>query len=294
MLQGAASQSFDYLMMENPSTSPSSCNQWEELLPALKLIKSSSGIKKERLLNVVRIIKFLLADDKEKSQCDKILEDINETNEFQCPEIPDIDSIVEERLKPIKEALEGDNCIPSNAFNNEAPKNNTADISKILDKISAALANVKENNEKGTSSTITPIFKLINNGCKGMNQAVFENLNQVGKVQARQVINPLFNIPCQRAADILDETATFVIPKDAYCNLPANMNLKSILNSAKLNPENLPFQIVPNSVTCTDSKDTVAILFKPKKISMMQVYGNLLKKITITVLVPYYVSKLVV
>ncbi|XP_075988460.1 uncharacterized protein LOC142984606 [Anticarsia gemmatalis] len=274
IFNGAASQTLDYI---TSSPSPliqnslsSSCNNWDELLPTLKMIKSSSNIKKERLLNVVKIIKYLLSDEMEKTQCDKILNDVKNINEFQSLGMPDIDSIVDERLKPIKDALEDKNCVPNFELKNEMAKNNnTAELNKVLAKISAALAKVKESNENAESGV-----------CRRKNE-----FNSITK-SAR------FNIPCQKASDILKETTTFVVPKEAYCNLPANINLDSILKNPKVNSDNLPFKLVPNSVTCVDSDDNVAILFKPKKISLMQVYGNLLKKITITVLVPYFVSKI--
>lgn len=93
----------------------------------------------------------------------------------------------------------------------------------------------------------------------------------------------LFNIPCHRAADVLDMSV--LVPKEAPLR---NTNVDPIARTAK---PNFPSQITA-PIDCADEDGTVAMLFKPKNISLEQVYGNLLKKITITVLVPYHISKL--
>lgn len=313
-------------MIQNPKSSSSSTNsKWEELLPALETIKSTSKIKKERLLNVVKIIKFLLSDEienkNEQDNCEtvkmleemkeEIKEDIKKPEEFQIPEMPDIDSIVEERLKAIKEVIDDRTYMLDEpevknktvtVKNEPVPaKNKTADFSRILSKISKALAKLKDQNQSSETQTPTmmPIFR--SQGCKNdFSPPLFDNLGQLGNTVSSQTgINPMsspsmFKIPCQRASDILEETVNFPLPREAYCDNPT-VNLNSLAKNAKLNLDNLPFSnIVPNSITCVDSDDTISILFKPKTISLMQVYGKLLKKITITVLVPYYVSKLAI
>lgn len=298
-----------------PSTPSATDPKWDELMPALQILKSTSKIKKERLYNVVKIIKFLLSDEMEnKNDGKKIMEEIKEKikepeNEmFPCPTMPDFDSIVEESLKSIKEVIDDRSYMldkteeKNNTEINDtpSPKNKTADFSKTLSKIATALAKLKDQNQDSETQTpkLVPIFRPKNAGKNYFSPTLYENPKQLGNlVSGQTVMNPItsqsmFNIPCQRASDILEETANFPLPRDIFCNNPA-VNLNSLAKNTKLNLDNLPFDnVVPNSISCVDSDDSIAILFKPKTVSLMQVYGNLLKKITITVLVPYYVSKL--
>lgn len=304
------------VVIQNPKPC-STDSKWEELMPALQSLKSNSKMKKERLCNVVKIIKFLLSDEmgNKKSENSKVKEEIKEKvkdpedDMFPNPTMPDFDSIIEERLKSIKEIIDDRSYMMDEPKENNktetikdtpAPKNKTADFSKVLSKIAAALAKLKDQNQ--SSETQTPNLMTIfrpKNGCKkDYNPTLYENPKQLGNsISGQTGMNPksslsMFNIPCQRASDILEETANFPLPRDMFCDNPA-VNLNSLAKNTKLNLENLPFNnVVPNSITCVDSDDSIAILFKPKTISLMQVYGNLLKKITITVLVPYYVTKL--
>uniref|UniRef100_A0A2A4JBH8 Uncharacterized protein n=1 Tax=Heliothis virescens TaxID=7102 RepID=A0A2A4JBH8_HELVI len=309
-----------------PSSPPSTTkSKWQKILPALQTMKSTSKIKKERLLNVAKIIKFLLSDEIENPNNDttKIFEEIKEIKEPE-PETGDIypnsviidyESIVDDRLKSIKEVIEDKSYITDKVTaenktetvqDTPAPKNKTADFSKILSKISTALAKLKEqknptetenSNLSEIPTMMVPIFRP-KNGCKNdFNPTLFENSQLGNSASSLTGMNPMpsmsmFNIPCQRASDILEETANYPLPKEFFYDNQA-ANLRSLAKNTKLNLDNLPFEnVVPNSVTCVDSDDSIAVLFKPKTISLMQVYGNLLKKLTVTVLVPYYVSKL--
>ncbi|PZC72316.1 hypothetical protein B5X24_HaOG211327 [Helicoverpa armigera] len=333
VLNGVFTQTLDNLISEpapvttedsKTSSISTTDSKWQQILPALQTMKSTSKIKKERLHNIAKIIKFLLADENENKIndtskiCEEIKEKITEpeTNEmYSSPVLTDYENIVEEKLKSIQEVIDDksymlDKVTAENKTeiqDTPAPKNKTADFSKILSKISTALAKLKEHknptqtensNLSEIPTMMVPIFRP-KNGCKNdFNPTLYENSQQLGNsASSRTGMNPIpsksmFNIPCQRASDILEETANYPMPKEFFYDNQA-ANLRSLAKNTKLNLDNLPFEnVVPNSVTCVDSDDSIAILFKPKTISLMQVYGNLLKKLTVTVLVPYYVSKL--
>ncbi|XP_035455731.2 uncharacterized protein LOC118279978 [Spodoptera frugiperda] len=316
VLKDAKTQTIDDVIPQNPVTIPSSpttASKWEQLIPALQLIKANTKIKRERLHNVMHLIKLILAEEMENKEESEINYDgdiekeetvnvIDEREEkeddpFSIP-IIDYESIVDERLRGIKEIIDdrnymlNENEIECRQDENDMNKNRTADISNIVNKISSALNKLKEQNRPQPeieTPNLIPIFR---------SQEITNNVNSLKQSNSRQAeMNPIsnfpaFTIPCQRASDILAETATFPLPKDVLCDNPTT-NLKAIAKNTKLNLDNLPFKnIVPDSITCVDAEDSLAVLFKPKAISLMQVYGNLLKKITITVLVPYYVSKL--
>lgn len=315
LFQTAKTQTIDDVTPQDPVTITSSptASKWEQLIPALQLIKANTKIKRERLHNVMHLIKLILAEEMENKEesaidCDEdidkeetvnVIDDREEKEEvpFSIP-IIDYESIVDERLRGIKEIIDdrnymlNENEIECKQDENDMNKNRTADISNIVNKISSALNKLKEQNRpqpEAETPNLIPIFR---------SQENTNNVNSLKQSNSRQaemnhVSNfPAFTIPCQRASDILAETATFPLPKDVLCDNPS-ANLKAIAKNTKLNLDNLPFKnIVPDSITCVDSEDSLAVLFKPKAISLMQVYGNLLKKITITVLVPYYVSKL--
>ncbi|KAG6447211.1 hypothetical protein O3G_MSEX004879 [Manduca sexta] len=96
-----------------------------------------------------------------------------------------------------------------------------------------------------------------------------------------------FSIPCVKASDILDESLH--VTKDPYFKNKPRIDMNSIVQDIQSTIENP----VSNYISiCSEPDHTVAMLFKPKTISLMQAYGNLLKKITVTVLVPFHVSKL--
>uniref|UniRef100_A0A2H1W2T4 SFRICE_020046 n=1 Tax=Spodoptera frugiperda TaxID=7108 RepID=A0A2H1W2T4_SPOFR len=235
-------------------------------------------------------------EDFNKEETVNVIDEREEKEEvpFSIP-IIDYESIVDERLRGIKEIIDdrnymlNENEIECRQEENDMNKNRTADISNIVNKISSALNKLKEQNRpqpETETPNLIPIFR---------SQENTNNVNTLKQSNSRQAeMNPVsnfpaFTIPCQRASDILAETATFPLPKDVLCDNPS-ANLKAIAKNTKLNLDNLPFKnIVPDSITCVDSEDSLAVLFKPKAISLMQVYGNLLKKITITVLVPYYI-----
>lgn len=316
LFQGARTQTIDDVTQQDPVTitsSPTTASKWEQLIPALQLIKANTKIKRERLHNVMHLIKLILAEEmenKEESTIDceedidkeetvNVIDERTEKEEvpFSIP-IIDYERIVDERLRGIKEIIDdrnymlNENEIECRQDENDLTKNRTADISNIVNKISSALNRLKEQNrpqEETETPNLIPIFR---------SQENTNNVNSLKQSNSRQAEMhpvssfPTFTIPCQRASDILAETASFPLPKEALCDNPTT-NLKAIAKNTKLNLDNLPFKnIVPDSITCVDSEDSLAVLFKPKAISLMQVYGNLLKKITITVLVPYYVSKL--
>ncbi|CAB3241665.1 unnamed protein product [Arctia plantaginis] len=299
-----SAQTIDYITTKPAIIQDSTFDaNWEHLLPTLKMITNTSTIKKERLLNVVELINYLLSDDIENNECDKKLEKTKQTIELRTPSLQDIESIADERLDTItKKAFDIKNGAP-NAINlqNFVPQNKTEDFSKILVKISTALAKLEDQKEKQkiqSSPTVMGMFRTKNTCQNKLNPPLYEALDPSPKPQLNQAgINTVsqatrFTIPCQRASDILKETSSFVVPKAAYCNLPKNTNLNSRSKNPKSNSDNLPFTLVPNYFSCVEEDDSFAVLFRPKKISMMQVYGNLLKKIATTVLVPYHVSKL--
>ncbi|XP_026742141.1 uncharacterized protein LOC113504173 [Trichoplusia ni] len=267
------------------SSSGSTTTEWEELLPQLQMIKNTSKIKKDKLYKVAKIVKYLLTEEKENKEA---TEDVKK--EPELPELPeiDIDSIVEERLQPIKEVVENQSYMLDTVKENDTTVKNTTDFSEVFKKIAKALTKLKDQCEKEKTPTMMPIFRPTNGGRSDFTPPI--ETSQFDSPKPRTY----FDIPCQRASDILGETANIPLPKEMFCDKP-NVNLKSLAKNTKLNLDNLPFKnIVPNSVSVVDSDDSVAILFKPKNVSFMQMYGNLLKKITITVLVPYYVSKLAI
>ncbi|XP_022834901.1 uncharacterized protein LOC111362461 [Spodoptera litura] len=323
VLKNARTQTIDDLAPQNPVTiasSPTTASKWEQLIPALQLIRANTEIKKERLHNVMKLIKIILAEEMENKEGSKIDSDegidekkreekeeamnvINKEEEqekgdaFSIPVI-DFESIVDERLQSIKEIIDDRNFMLDKSKyecekdENDMPKNKSANISDIVNKISTALNKLKEPNRpepETETPNLIPIFRSKEN-INSLNSLKLSDSRQAEIIPTSNF--PAFTIPCQKASDILAETATFPLPNDVLCNNPSG-NLKAMAKNTKLNLDNLPFEnIVPNSITCVDSEDSLAVLFKPKAISLMQVYGNLLKKITITVLVPYYVSKL--
>ncbi|XP_013191435.1 uncharacterized protein LOC106135627 [Amyelois transitella] len=86
-----------------------------------------------------------------------------------------------------------------------------------------------------------------------------------------------FSIPCHRASDVLDDVNV------KHANLDPMPKDRSSISQE------------PNQVERPEKLETdesVAVIFKPKNISLLNVYGDMLKKITLTVLVPYHISKL--
>ncbi|KAH9644345.1 hypothetical protein HF086_003130 [Spodoptera exigua] len=310
--QDVTTQTIDDITSQNPVTttsSPSTISKWEQLIPALQLLKGNTKIKKDKLHNVIKLIKQVLSEEMENKEDStivydeatdtEVIDNVEEREKDDPLSIPiiDFENIVDDRLKDIKEIIDDRNYMldePKYVCKKDVgeEKNKTADVSNVLNKISTALNKLKEQNHPEPvmeTPNLIPIFRSKENP---------NNLNSLQHSNSRQSeMNPIsnfpaFTIPCQKASDILAETATFPLPKDVLCDDPS-VNLKAMAKKTKLNLDNLPFQnIVPDSVSCVDSDDSLAVLFKPKSISLMQVYGNLLKKITITVLVPYYVSKL--
>lgn len=148
--------------------------------------------------------------------------------------------------------------------------------------------------------TMIPIFKArpvmrndftdsFNPACRKTNppptpiisKAVYAHSNPIYNAQK-------FTIPCQKAADVLDMSNVALpseIPKE---HVQPNVQPISPIQRSILSNQS------PNTVSihCADLDESVAMLFKPKAISLIQLYGNLLKKITITVLVPYHMSKM--
>ncbi|XP_053621219.1 uncharacterized protein LOC128681390 [Plodia interpunctella] len=93
-----------------------------------------------------------------------------------------------------------------------------------------------------------------------------------------------FNIPCHRASDILDEVPTKTeVGNPAQSNFETSEKHESTV-SHEANQVERPEKL--------ETDESVAIIFKPKNISLLNVYGDMLKKITLTVLVPYHMSKL--
>nr|BAS21456.1 uncharacterized protein [Bombyx mori] len=117
--------------------------------------------------------------------------------------------------------------------------------------------------------------------------------NKSKTISRNNKTHPL-QIPCQSVSDILDDA--YVLRKQSQSNQQALGNrIESYKQSNTLTQETNGDAVpVPKlKISCTESDDAISIVFKPKTISLMQVYGNLLKKITVTALVPYHVSKLV-
>ncbi|KAF9805608.1 hypothetical protein SFRURICE_020993, partial [Spodoptera frugiperda] len=217
-------------------------------------------------------------EDFNKEETVNVIDEREEKEEvpFSIP-IIDYESIVDERLRGIKEIIDdrnymlNENEIECRQEENDMNKNRTADISNIVNKISSALNKLKEQNRpqpETETPNLIPIFR---------SQENTNNVNTLKQSNSRQAeMNPVsnfpaFTIPCQRASDILAETATFPLPKDVLCDNPS-ANLKAIAKNTKLNLDNLPFKnIVPDSITCVDSEDSLAVLFKPKAISLMQI-----------------------
>ncbi|KAF9420639.1 hypothetical protein HW555_003186 [Spodoptera exigua] len=312
IFKNVTTQTIDDITSQNPVTttsSPSTISKWEQLIPALQLLKGNTKIKKDKLHNVIKLIKQVLSEEMENKEDStivydeatdtEVIDNVEEREKDDPLSIPiiDFENIVDDRLKDIKEIIDDRNYMlvePKYVCKKDVDeeKNKTADVSNVLNKISTALNRLKEQNHPEPvmeTPNLIPIFRSKENS---------NNLNSLQHSNSRQsemnsISNfPAFTIPCQKASDILAETATFPLPKDVLCDDPS-VNLKAMAKKTKLNLDNLPFKnIVPDSISCVDSDDSLAVLFKPKSISLMQVYGNLLKKITITVLVPYYVSKL--
>lgn len=126
-------------------------------------------------------------------------------------------------------------------------------------------------------------------------------VRQVVHASSSPLTNAKFTIPCQRAADVLEMS---IKPREVSENKLEKIG-QSKLELSTPNPSSIPINHAPiissisaNQVPTTvfvhndESEEHVSILFKPKAISLIQLYGNLLKKITITVLVPYHMSQM--
>ncbi|CAG9784768.1 unnamed protein product [Diatraea saccharalis] len=98
------------------------------------------------------------------------------------------------------------------------------------------------------------------------------------------VTNTKFNIPCHKAADILDD----LVPYNPAVHQNSQSKLIPKFESTK--PKLGRKFIETEKGTIED--ESLAIIFKPKNISLLKLYGDVLKKITLTVLVPYHISKL--
>ncbi|XP_059062437.1 putative uncharacterized protein DDB_G0282133 [Achroia grisella] len=95
-----------------------------------------------------------------------------------------------------------------------------------------------------------------------------------------------FNIPCHTASDVLNDVPVNSVP----CASLTEANVDSVIKEIS---DNIQAQHLDEKVANLKNPDnSVAILFKTKDISLLKLYGDLLKKITITVLVPYHISKL--
>ncbi|XP_031770326.2 uncharacterized protein LOC116413751 [Galleria mellonella] len=95
-----------------------------------------------------------------------------------------------------------------------------------------------------------------------------------------------FYIPCQKASDVLNDAPASSIS----CASLTEANVESVIKdlSANFQKQHLDEKVA----SLKTPNNSVAILFKTKEISLLKLYGDLLKKITITVLVPYHISKL--
>lgn len=289
-LQNVSTQTIDCATVTPAIQESTLDTNWEQLLSNLDLLKDSSAVKKERLLNVVKLINYLLSEGTEKNECEKEPEVNKDNNELETPDIEDIENLIDIRMN----TEEYDK--PNDAENNVS-QNKTADFSKTIAKIAAALAKIEDDEkDKGEIENTSPVmgmFRTKNTRQSKINTLGSSTTPQMDQAEVNSVPQTTrFTIPCQLASDILKETSSFVVPKEAYCNLPKNVSLNSKSKAQKSKSENLSAKLAPKSISCVEEEDSFAVLFKPKKITMMQIYGNLLKKISPTILVPYHISKL--
>lgn len=249
----------------------------EDLTSHVQTLKESTRSKKEKFSCILNLLKSALTEELETPQR---LAEINGMNSIR--------NVVEDKISDV---------VNQTLQENETENTNSGDR-ELYDKLlSKATRDITKNTPNIEVPTMIPIFKprpVIRND--------FENINSV-RLRSIPVApdivhansNPIniaskFSIPCQRAADVLDMSVA----------LPREVTMKkheeTMQPNVKPNPL-VPTSLVANqtpttvSIHCADSDESLAIMFKPKAISLTQLYGNLLKKITITVLVPYHLSK---
>ncbi|RVE53633.1 hypothetical protein evm_001774 [Chilo suppressalis] len=174
-------------------------------------------------------------------------------------------------------------AIPQHPQNFMGPPNNLIiesmkfipyyEIQREMESKRNALPNILTQNE------ITPISSTIDtvptSGLSGRKNVVVPREIQ----QTNHVPNARFNIPCHKAADVLNDLLEYNpsttqqhiepkskhLPEDSKANMPCD-----VIESGKEKLED----------------ESLAIVFKPKNISLLKLYGDVLKKITLTVLVP--------
>ncbi|KAJ0170274.1 hypothetical protein K1T71_014202 [Dendrolimus kikuchii] len=293
-----------------PATDDKAIEDIEEVKTTIKSIKKSARSKRNKLATLLTILKSILEEELKCYQTQETKADVVDP----IKEIPEI----EQRIENYNETIDETVC--------KGAVNKSFDCNKILERISAALERSrvfsKEKKPKEPAN-IMPIFKKTpEDSLKSLDGSIktlpkrqslqspsllkdmppIPMTNLVGKLNSNNAqvpqsyINPVpntqkFIIPCQRTSDILDDS--YLIPKKAYCNsknINSNTILKPVVKATEYN--SLRVNTTPKAVSCKEADGTVAMLFKPTEVSLMQVYGNLLKKLTVTVLVPYYVSKL--
>lgn len=305
-LQTAKSKESVDTSCEMPVANAQATEDREDIKETIKSIKKASRNKRNKLTNLLKILKSILEEELKCSQ-------IQETNDDIVDKVrqnSEIESEIENYNRTVEESMCKDTL------------NKSFDCSKILERITAALERSRafSNNDNKIKEPIkmVPIFKKSsedsiplmedNISTKPQSQCLTQsnqldnmppipmaklasidsNSEYIGQSHMNAVPDGRqFIIPCHRTSDILDDR--YLIPKTTYGDTNSKTNLKPAVKTIKYNFKQT--NPISNSASCKEDV-TVAMLLKPAALSLMQVYGNLLKKLTVTVLVPYYVSKL--
>lgn len=277
-------------------------SNWEEPTASNQALKEAANSKRVKLSCVLNLLKDALAEEFQISQLLK-------ESAVQDKLMTSMKNIIEDKhtLVNTENQLERPSLRSEKESNSE-----NAVYQNVMMKMQSALSNNEYASNDIEMPTMIPIFRQRSQAMprKELNHTLGE-LSSTSKTSAKPQIskskavsflpekliqtnlNPIpgtsvFSIPCQRAADVLDMN---IAPKEAVCkNVQVNSKLYPIANEIIPSiPNQLP---APVTISCADEDDTIAMLFKPKNISLQQIHGNLMKKVTITVLVPYHMSKL--
>lgn len=293
-LQIGNAQNVYSTFIEAPDPPLFSCPYQEDLISSIQFLRDDRTQRKGNIENLIDHMRLSPRKvTKRKNKDDIRLEPVPHTSDVSENQLTDLHSV-------------GDN--ETNRTNSEA-----ITVQRHVKKKLIPIHNTPQStNEQNMPETFRHLFEVdrkslklpveqTNGDQKAESKANFQNespenllanTEQIYNIYKQENSNalkdnkPAFNIPYQRVSDILDES-TFVIPESMYCD---NSNWKSDtpVKQQIINPTDA----MKSAITCSESDETVAMLFKPKTISLMQVCDNLLKKITVTVLVPYHVSKI--
>lgn len=260
--------SFQNVFVQASSESPISAFNCEELNSHVQNLKESTRSKKDKFCCILNILKSALSEELGNPEFQETIKDVLENK------------VTDDSNKVI---LEKENQSEKTCLENELVVKTTEDQRKDC---------ISNTNNLEVPSMV-PIFKPRPVMRNKFNPAHPRSIPVTSTIQANpnpNHNNPKFTIPCQKAADVLDMSKV---------SLPIEVTKNSYYEQPKLEPNTLPqSSISANQAPTTvfvhsaDLDEPVSIMFKPKAISLFQLYGNLLKKITITVLVPYHMSKM--